>query len=187
MRLPFIFYGFFALTCLGCATSVPTGSRTGDYNGYNEDLALVRPAYSPPKAGNRPTARPENPKPTPNRPQPTTGPATASVMPVNRQLDLVLDSIAQKNRSIRYAPGYRVQVYVGNERQQVDATKLTVYQNFPELSPYLSFQQPTYKLKVGDFMRKMDADRYFSSLRQLFPSAILQPDRVDVRRSLLIK
>lgn len=95
--------------------------------------------------------------------------------------------IAEKNRSIRYAPGYRVQIYIGNERQQADAAKLQVYQTFPELAPYLSYNQPTYKLKVGDFMRRTDAERYYSQIKQLIASAMLIPDKVDVRRSLLIK
>ncbi|HEY0110840.1 MAG TPA: SPOR domain-containing protein, partial [Fibrella sp.] len=86
-----------------------------------------------------------------------------------------------------YAPGYRVQVYVGNERAAADAAKLQLYQQFPELSAYMSYQQPTYRLKVGDFMRKMDAERYYTKLRSLFTSAQLQPDKVDVRRGLLIK
>ncbi len=108
-------------------------------------------------------------------------------MHVNRRLDAVMDTIANQNRSIRYAPGFRVQVYVGTQRQEVESIKLLIYQNFPELSAYLSYNQPTYKLKVGDFMRRMDAERYYASIRQLLASAQLQPDKVDVRRSLLIK
>ena len=81
----------------------------------------------------------------------------------------------------------RQQVYIGNQRQEVESVKLLIYQNFPELSAYLSYNQPTYKLKVGDFMRRLDAERYYASIRQLIASAQLQPDKVDVRRSLLIK
>ena len=120
-----------------------------------------------------------------SEPRRTTGPAEA--MHVNRRLDAVLDTIADQNRSIRYAPGYRVQVYVGNQRQEVESVKLMIYQNFPELSAYLSYSQPTYKLKVGDFMRRLDAERYYASIRQLIASAQLRPDKVDVRRSLLIR
>ncbi len=100
---------------------------------------------------------------------------------------MVLDTLATENRSIRYAPGYRIQVYVGTQRQQVEDAKLLITQNFPELNPYLSYNQPTYKLKVGDFMRRLDAERYYSAIRRLIASAQLQPDKVDIRRSLLIK
>jgi hypothetical protein len=113
--------------------------------------------------------------------------APAEALHVNKRLDAILDTIAVQNRRVRYAPGYRVQVYVGNERAAADAAKLQLYQQFPELSAYMSYQQPTYRLKVGDFMRKMDAERYYTKLRSLFTSAQLQPDKVDVRRGLLIK
>ena len=179
----------------GCASSRPaaSGRSVTDYNGYNEDLSSVRPAYKAPvtaSAGNRP-AVPATTLPAPsttprrNEPRKVNGPAEA--LHVNRRLDAVLDTIATQNRSIRYAPGYRVQVYVGNQRQEVESMKLLIYQNFPELSAYLSYSQPTYKLKVGDFMRRLDAERYYSSIRQLIASAQLQPDKVDIRRSLLIK
>ncbi|MVM29776.1 SPOR domain-containing protein [Spirosoma sp. HMF4905] len=113
--------------------------------------------------------------------------APIEALHINRRLDLVLDTIATHNRLIRYAPGYRIQVYVGNQRQEADAAKLLISQNFPELSPYLSYNQPTYRLKVGDFMRRLDAERYYTSIRRLMASAQLQPDKVDIRRSLLIK
>ena len=179
----------------GCAGSRPAVSArsTADYNGgYSEDLSSVRPVYKAPAAV-PPVSRPAAPVAIPpapastrrSEPRRTTGPAEA--MHVNRRLDAVLDTIADQNRSIRYAPGYRVQVYVGNQRQEVESVKLMIYQNFPELSAYLSYSQPTYKLKVGDFMRRLDAERYYASIRQLIASAQLRPDKVDVRRSLLIR
>lgn len=147
----------------------------------------MRPVYTPAPAATS-TSRPE---PTPTapvrKPEPVRPTGSLEPMTVNRQLDAVLDTLANKNRSIRYAPGYRVQIYVGTQRQKVEETKLLIYQNFPELSPYLTYSQPTYKLKVGDFMRRIDADRYYSSIKQLIPSAQLQPDKVILRRSLLIK
>lgn len=176
----------------GCASNRPavSGRSTVDYNsGYSEDLSSVRPVYKAPAAA-PPASRPVAPITTPtaprrSEPRRTTG--LAEAMHVNRQLDAVLDTIADQNRSIRYAPGYRVQVYVGNQRQEVESVKLLIYQKFPELSAYLSYSQPTYKLKVGDFMRRLDAERYYASIRQLIASAQLRPDKVDVRRSLLIR
>ncbi|SFD04914.1 hypothetical protein SAMN05216167_103118 [Spirosoma endophyticum] len=191
MRCEAFIVGLLIMT--GCASNRPaTSSRTVvDYNSYNEDLSSMRPVYgvisTNVPATNRPTAPVNKPATTP-RPSDTRKPtAQVEALHINRRLDLVLDTIATQNRSIRYAPGYRIQVYVGSQRQEVDAAKLLIYQNFPELSPYLSYNQPTYKLKVGDFMRRMDAERYYASIRRLIASAQLQPDKVDIRRSLLIK
>ncbi|GAA4412534.1 hypothetical protein GCM10023187_39780 [Nibrella viscosa] len=168
---------------LACAPkTVPGSSRsTVDYNSYTEDLSPVRPSYTvtattaPAKpATTTPARRPDNRKPV-------------EAIHINRRLDAVLDTIAQKNRSVRYASGYRVQIYVGNERKAADEAKLKVYKNFPELNPYLDYKQPTYRLKVGDFMRRIDAERYLDLLKQQFSLAVLQADRVDIRRSLSIK
>lgn len=168
-----------------------TGNRTnpGNYNDYTEDLSGTRPVYSPPAASTVVAPPPVSPPPgrvvsSPKRPAQV---LPAEAMHVNKRLDAVLDTLAQQNRRVRYAPGYRVQIYVGNERATADALKLQLYQQFPELSAYISYQQPTYRLKVGDFMRKMDAERYFGKLRQAFANAQMQPDKVDVRRGLLIK
>ncbi|MBN8823143.1 MULTISPECIES: SPOR domain-containing protein [unclassified Spirosoma] len=182
------------LTISGCASSrsVSSGSSAVDYNSYNEDLASVRPIYNPNPVSSTPTTnRSTNPTTNPtNAPRrtDTRKPNTPiEALHINRKLDLVLDTIATQNRSIRYAPGYRIQVYVGNQRQEAEAAKLLISQNFPELSPYLTYNQPTYKLKVGDFMRRLDAERYYSSIHRFVSSAQLQPDKVDIRRSLLIK
>ena len=198
MLMPGRLYGFFLLTVLlvsGCAgsRSVSSGSRsrsaTVDYNTYNEDLSSVRPIYNsvppPPPAGNRPAT--PAPVTAPRRPDTRKPTAPVEALHINRKLDMVLDTLATENRSVRYAPGYRIQVYVGTQRQQVEEAKLLITQNFPELNPYLSYNQPTYKLKVGDFMRRLDAERYYSAIRRLVTSAQLQPDKVDIRRSLLIK
>lgn len=175
-----------------CASNRPAVSArpSADYNSYSEDLSSVRPVYNsvPASVSTTAPAAPAKPATAPapkNDTRKTSGPVEA--LYVNRQLDLVLDTIASQNRSVRYAPGFRVQVYVGNQRQEVESIKLLIYQKFPELSPYLSYSQPTYKLKVGDFMRRTDAEQYYSSIRQMIPSAQLQPDKVDVRRSLLIR
>ena len=181
------------LILTGCASSRPTTSTNSvNYNSYDDDLSSVRPVYTSTTPGRTPTAT----RPTVTSPAATAPPRKSEVakptgpveaLHVNRKLDTVMDTLAVKNRAVRYASGYRIQVYVGNQRQEVDAAKLLIYQKFPELSPYLSYNQPTYKLKVGDFMRRIDAERYFTSIRQLMPSAQLQPDKVDVRRSLSIK
>ncbi|RRB04992.1 SPOR domain-containing protein [Larkinella rosea] len=170
-----------------CASSKKTSSRSSsaDYNTYNYDLAATRPTYSPSApAPTRPatTAPPTRPAPENRRPMPLAEP-----LHINKKLDAILDTISVKNRSIRYAQGYRIQVYVGEERGEMDRVKRFTYQNFPELNPYSTFRQPTYRLKVGDFMRRLDAERYLAQLRQQFSSATLLPDRIEIRRSLSVK
>ncbi|KQS34223.1 sporulation protein [Dyadobacter sp. Leaf189] len=103
---------------------------------------------------------------------------------VNKKLDTVLDTLAKHNKSIRYINGYRIQLYVGNVRQEADGAKSYIYQAFPDLNPYVSYSQPTYRVKAGDFMYRSDAEQYLDLIKEQYASAVILPDRVDIKRSL---
>ncbi|WP_337042907.1 SPOR domain-containing protein [Emticicia sp. 17c] len=105
-------------------------------------------------------------------------------MHINKQLDAALDSMSVHNKNIRYSAGYRIQVYVGNERREVDEAKAFIYQNFPDLNTYLTFSQPTYRLKAGDFTSRMDAERYYNTIRQRYSLAMIVPEKIDIRKSM---
>lgn len=197
--------GLSLLTALSaCAPKATTGSGSRssasavNYNAYNDDLTTARPSYAvvtsasagsvssvPPPTRKADVVAASKPATAPEPARPSNSPP--DILYVNKRLDNLLDTIALKNRSVRYAAGYRIQIYVGNEREEADAAKLQVYQAFPELTPYLSYKQPTYRLKVGDFMRRLDAEWYLSQLKPQFRAVMLQPDKVDIRRSLIIK
>jgi len=95
--------------------------------------------------------------------------------------------MAIRNKNIRYSTGYRIQVYVGNDRRGVDEAKVFIYQNFPELNTYLTFSQPTYKLKAGDFTSRLDAERYYSSIKHRYSMAMVVSERIDLKKSMQTK
>lgn len=104
----------------------------------------------------------------------------------NLKIDGVLSEISRHNSSISELPGYRLQVYSGNSRGGFEQAKSYILQHFPELEIYESYSQPTYRIKVGDFLKKMDAERYYASIVSRFSSAKVVMDNVDVQRSLKI-
>lgn len=72
----------------------------------------------------------------------------------------------------RSAPGYRIQVVSTNDRNKAFTAKSTIYQQFPELKAYLLYQSPFYKLKVGNFLKREDAEEYIIAIKQYFPSGV---------------
>jgi SPOR domain len=171
-----------ATTFLACSrSSTPTKNTTNVIGDYDEDLSAVRVRYD-----NKPsTAVSDSKVVIKEKSIPTT--VTKIPKQINNQVDMALDSIAVRNKTVRYSSGYRIQVFVGNDRKEVDEAKSYIYQNFPELSTYLTFSQPTYKLKAGDFTSRLDAERYYSSIRQRYSSAMLINERIDIRKSMQMK
>jgi hypothetical protein len=84
--------------------------------------------------------------------------------------------------SRRNIPGYRIQVANSADRNQVFAIKTKIYQSYPELKPYLIYQPPNYKLKVGNFKTPEEAEPYLQKLTQDFPSGVnLVHDVIEVK------
>ena len=171
---------FLASVFVACKRSIiPVKNNTNYIGDYDEDLSEVRVRYD-----SKPTTVLEDTRVVTEKPA-----ASITKIPkqVNSQVDIALDSIAVHNKAIRYSSGYRIQVFVGNDRKEVDEAKSYIYQNFPELNTYLTFSQPTYKLKAGDFTSKLDAERYYSSIRQRYSMAMIISEKIDIRKSMQMK
>ncbi|MFY7911728.1 MAG: SPOR domain-containing protein [Emticicia sp.] len=164
-----------------CSRSTTPSKNTNlGIGNYEEDLSDVRVKYDP---------KPVAPAPSERVPVKEKSGSGIVQLPqqVNSQVDIALDSIAVRNKNVRYSSGYRIQVYVGNDRREVDEAKVFIYQNFPELNTYLTFSQPTYKLKAGDFTSRLDAERYYSFIKQRYSMAMMVPERIDIKKSMQTK
>lgn len=171
---------FVALTLVGCASSKrPLFGRSANRELYAPDFAEYRPR-SP--AAERPRLIVED---KPVAPPPVV--TTDQPLHITPRLNLVLDTLARRNRSIKYMRGFRIQVYTGRKRPEADAAKVYVYQAFPQLNPYLSYRQPTYQLRVGDFVTRIEAEKYLYTLKNQYPAAMIVADRVEITKTELLK
>jgi len=88
---------------------------------------------------------------------------------VKKQIQINEETTRDSRRNV---PGYRIQVINSSDRNKVFAVKTKIYQQYPELKPYLIYQPPNYKLRVGNFKTAEEADQYLQQLSKLFPSGI---------------
>jgi hypothetical protein len=167
-------FAFLALS--GCSKKTTANISSAD---YREDLTSVRPRFE--------YAEPAVTKKTESKPVDNAYKNSDKPLNVNKKLQTVLDTLAQQNKAIRYISGFRIQLYVGNVRQEADNAKSYIYQSFPDLNPYVSYSQPTYRVKAGDFMYRSDAEQYLEQIRGQYSSAVILADRVEIKRSLLIR
>ena len=53
--------------------------------------------------------------------------------------------------------GYRIQIYFGGIRQKASEVKLDFNSRFPDIQAYLSYQQPNFKVRIGDYRNRFEA------------------------------
>lgn len=81
------------------------------------------------------------------------------------------------------ARGYRIQLFNGQDREQANRVKNQFIALFPDVPRYLVFVEPTYRVRVGDFYTKGDADTFLQNLKKIsaFSDAIVIRDIVEFR------
>jgi len=103
------------------------------------------------------------------------------------RLDLLVKKQIQINEETsrearRVSKGYRLLVINTNKRDEAVAAKTKVYNYFPELKSYLIYQAPNFKLKVGNFKEKKEAEEYQKKFQKYFPNGVfIMNDTIEVK------
>ncbi len=100
---------------------------------------------------------------------------------VNSKVDVVLDSIDRFNLTRRSIDGYTIQIYSGQNREEAMVTKKKMSTDLPDLTANLQYQQPKFRVTVGKYYSKLEAFQDLSTLRTVFPAAILVPEKIPIR------
>ncbi len=75
--------------------------------------------------------------------------------------------------------GFRIQIFFdsGNNSKSNAVSTLSVFKaKHPEVGAYLSFQEPNYKVRVGDYRTRMDAQRFLHKITDDIPNAFIVKD-----------
>ncbi|MBZ5857359.1 SPOR domain-containing protein [Flavihumibacter profundi] len=77
--------------------------------------------------------------------------------------------------------GFRIQVINTTDRNAAIQAKTTVYRLYPELKAYLMYQAPYFRLRVGNFTNRKDAETYERKLSKEFTqNMFIVNDMVEV-------
>ena len=79
--------------------------------------------------------------------------------------------------------GFRIQIYFGSERAKATEIRADFMKNFPEIASYLIYQQPYFKIRVGDFKTRIEASGFLKKLDDHYTTAFIVPDEVKLPSS----
>lgn len=138
---------------------------------YHEDLSKLRPKF-------------EEPKDTKTEKDTTKQINLVAVTPtktVNAKVDVILDSLDLFNLMRKYIDGYTIQIYSGQKREEAMNTKKKMQDEIPELIANLQYQQPKFRVTVGKYFSKLEAQKDLLALRRKFSAAILVPEKIPIK------
>mgnify|MGYP001123953561 CR=1 FL=1 len=77
-----------------------------------------------------------------------------------------------------FQEGFRIQIYNGSNRDDANRIKSDFYSKFPYMRCYISYQQPYYKVRVGDYEDQTEAKPDLKKMAKFYPSSFLVPDQI---------
>lgn len=87
-------------------------------------------------------------------------------------------------RKIGEINGYRIQIaaYSGvNSKSQAEYAKNSFNNLFPYTRAYLIYNEPYFKVRVGNYQSRLEAYKDLESIRLTYPSAYIVPDKISYR------
>jgi hypothetical protein len=75
--------------------------------------------------------------------------------------------------------GYRVQIYMGSNRQSAYGAQTRFLGDYPEFRTYISYTEPNFKVQVGDFRTRLEAQKLMNELREAYPSMFIIPGKIN--------
>jgi hypothetical protein len=96
-------------------------------------------------------------------------------------LNQLIKDNAAYNRANNTTQGYRIQLYLGDNREAMNALKTEFVAAFPSIVVYPSYEQPNFKLRTGDYRTRFEAYYMLKKVQVRFANARLVNDKIMVR------
>jgi hypothetical protein len=85
----------------------------------------------------------------------------------------------QQNELLKKTKGYRVQIHFGSNRTIASEAKTKFMQMENKHIAYEIYQQPNYKVRVGDFRTRIEAYQFLKEIHTTFPNSFLVEDDIN--------
>jgi len=90
------------------------------------------------------------------------------------RIDLLVKKQAQINKLTVFKnsrgefKGYRIMIMNTSDRELAYKTRADVLRYYPEYNVYMAYQSPYFKIKMGDFLKRADAEKLKKDLSGMF-------------------
>lgn len=77
------------------------------------------------------------------------------------------------------ADGYRIQFFSGSNRGEAYNAQQRFQQRFPDLRTYITYREPNFKVRAGDFRTRLEATKYLQQIRAAFPTLFIVSEKIN--------
>jgi hypothetical protein len=93
------------------------------------------------------------------------------------------EMVAQKkdyNKTVETFQGYKIQIYYGSEKECYEM-KDEFSSLFPDIATSIIFSTPQWKLQVGNYRTRLEADHEMVNIKKEYPAAIVLATEIEMK------
>jgi hypothetical protein len=95
-------------------------------------------------------------------------------------IDQMLAQKKSYNKSLEKFQGFKIQIYYGSEKECYEV-KEEFKSLYPEIATSIIFSTPQWKLQIGNYRTRLEADHSMVSIKKEYPSAIVLATEIDIK------
>ncbi len=99
----------------------------------------------------------------------------------NPYIDSLMIAYKHKAEKDAFVKGFRVQIIAAGNRADINKVKSQFYTLFPDVKTFVIYQQPNFKLRVGNYRTKLEAYKAWVAIEKEFPGAFISPDELKLK------
>ena len=88
-------------------------------------------------------------------------------------------NLQARNPATAAINGFRVQIYNGNVRSAAYAAQAKFQEQYANIRTYLTYNEPDFKVRVGDFRTKLEAEKFRQQLQSMFSGLFIIAEKIN--------
>lgn len=100
----------------------------------------------------------------------------------DKKVDALVDKYIYLNRHQMALSGWRIQIFFdsgANSKRKASEVLRQFNERYPESQAYLSFKEPYYRVRVGDFRTRLEAEGFLRKIQAQYPNAFATSDFIN--------
>src|SRR5690606_39390579 len=94
--------------------------------------------------------------------------------PINARIFSFVSKVVEKKSGKRVkVRGFRVQVFSGRNRSDAYAVQARFQRSYKDIGAYVTYEEPNYRVKVGDFRSRSEATNFMRELRSQYTNVFV--------------
>ncbi|MFO7722502.1 MAG: SPOR domain-containing protein [Bacteroidales bacterium] len=101
----------------------------------------------------------------------------------DERVNTLVEKHIQNNQNFSGSTGYRIQIFFdsgSNAKNRANNERRRFLALYPQSKAYVTFDAPNFKVRVGDFRSRLEAERFLKDIQKHFEMAYVVPSKIEL-------